>query len=82
MNLKKGTRITVKGTQYEVLYVMDEARTSIKPHIKSYTAVYLHRAEDQSEEPSLILELREDQAYMITLDKKRIRLKENELQIL
>jgi len=82
MGIKKGGRIVVKGVQYEVLDIMEEARTSIKPHIKSYTAVYLHKVNDQSDDPSLILEIREDKTYMIDLDKKRTKLKPDEIKIL
>jgi uncharacterized Zn finger protein len=72
----------VKGTQYEVLSVIEEARTSIKPHIKSYTAVFLRRADDNSEDPSLVLELRGEDRYMITMDKKRTMLKEGEFKVI
>ncbi len=82
MNLKNGDRVMVKGIQYEVLNVVEEAESSIPPRIKSYTAIYLYRSEDKSTEPSLVLQLKKGDIYTITPEKVRTKLKESDFKLI
>lgn len=81
MDLQKGNKVIVKGKNYEVMNVEEEAATSRPKHVKSYTAVYLKEAGDDSEEISLVLEIREDDTFMITSDRKRKKLKDDEFKL-
>ncbi len=82
MNIKKGDKVIVKSIQYEVLNVVEEAASSIPPKIKSYSAVYLHRVDDESSEPSLVLQLKNDEVFSLTKEKVLTKLKESEFKVI